>query len=276
MPLFDAHLHLQDERINQSIDTILKKASEAGVKGFLCCGSMVEDWQDVLEISRNWPAVIPAFGLHPWYVEMAPKSWPDLLKEYLICTPSVVGEIGLDVMFRKKTLELQLRAFEIQLALAVELKRPVSVHCLKAWHHLIPIIERYRRSGVTVQLHAYSGGPEQIEKLTDLGCYFSFTGAITRENSKKLRASITRVPQDRLLLETDSPDIPLQIDGKIDKTIPNQPANLPLVLRQAARLLEKDESVLAAQTWDNTIAFLGQTAGYFNFKDLPLHDSRTV
>ena len=95
MPLFDTHLHLQDKRIYQNIDDLMRRAFEAGVQGYLCCGSMVEDWQDVLEISRNWPDVVPAFGLHPWYVKQAPADWFDRLKEYLLLTPSVVGETGL-------------------------------------------------------------------------------------------------------------------------------------------------------------------------------------
>lgn len=276
MPLFDSHLHLQDERIYKNVDPLMRKAFQAGVRGYLCNGSMAEDWEDVLAISRRYPEVVPAFGLHPWYVKKAPADWFDQLKGYLQTVPSVVGETGLDLMFRKKSLDLQLNAFERHMELAAELERPLSLHCLKAWHHLIPLLKQFKGSGIAVQLHAYSGGPEQIDMLAHLGCYFSFTGAITRDNSQKLRASIVRVPKDRLLLETDAPDIPLQIDGNVDKTVPNEPANLLLVHKQAAALLDMDESELATLTWNNTLAFLGDLAQHFPFKDIQPHDSRTV
>lgn len=276
MPLFDTHLHLQDKRIYKSIESLIKQASQAGVRGYLCNGSTVEDWGDVLNISRVYPQVVPAFGLHPWYIETAPQDWFDQLKNYLQSVPSMVGETGLDLMFRKKSLDLQRQAFERHMELAAELHRPISLHCLKAWSHLIPILKNHKQSGIAVQLHAYSGGPEQIETLAELGCYFSFTAAITRDNSKKLRASLTRVPKERLLLETDAPDIPPQIEGKVDKSIPNKPANLPLVLKQASALLNINEDELAALTWNNSLTFLGDLTQHFPFKETPTHDSRTL
>lgn len=257
MQLFDSHCHLQDERIYADIDGIIKRAAESGVAAYLCNGSCAGDWQAVYQIFRNRSNVFPAFGLHPWYVDGAPADWFQQLEHYLESTPSIVGEIGLDLMFKKKSkIENQETAFRKQMELAARLKRPVSIHCLKAWHILQPILKEYSDAGIPIQLHSYNGGPGPVDALVELGCYFSFSGSLTRTRNKKAHQSIGIIPLERIMFETDAPDIPLEIDGHIDNSVPNEPANLGRVIGFAAQLLNMDEEELARQVWENTVTFL--------------------
>ena len=261
MPLCDTHCHLQDDRIFHQLDRILSDASEKGVQAYICNGSSTEDWERVAQISSQNPKVIPAFGLHPWYVDDAPDNWFRELQHVHERITAVVGEIGLDLMFKKKSkFENQETTFRKQIQLAVELKRPVSIHCLKAWHILQPILKEYKSAGIPVQLHSYNGGPGPVGDLVALGCYFSFSGSLTRSRNTKAHEAIKIIPLERLLFETDASDIPLEIDGQIDTSVPNQPGNLGRVLVYAAQLLQMDVDTLAEQAWNNSFQFLAPLA----------------
>lgn len=255
--LVDTHCHLQDERIINKLGVIMDRAHAAGVNGFLCCGSAVSDWQSVLEISCHFPGVIPAFGVHPWYVDNLPDHWLETLKKFLQKTPSAIGEIGLDTKFTQTAIEKQVEVCEIQLQLAQELCRPVSMHCVKAWHYLFPLLKKYNHPQSPVQIHSYGGGPALIDQLLEYNVYFSFSGSLTRSKNQKSHQSIKKIPANRLLIETDSPDIPLEINGKIDFNTPNEPSNLSHVLNQAAHLLEMRPDLLVNQLIQNTARFLG-------------------
>ncbi len=256
MALFDTHCHLQAERIHQSLDSILDNAFQAAVSRMVCCGSTAEDWPEVRDIALRYPQVLPAFGLHPFYVDLAPNNWLTSLKEYLQHIPSLVGEIGLDLMLAKSSITNQLCAFESQLALAIELKRPVCIHCLNAWHYLLPILNTYQHPQVPIQIHSYSGGPKLVDQLLNLNCYFSFSCSLTRTKNHKAHQAIQIIPINRILIETDAPDIPPEQNGKVDFSIPNEPANLRLVLNKAASLLNMDTTLLETQLWQNTLTFL--------------------
>lgn len=258
MKLFDSHCHLQDSRIAADAGNVVERALNKGVTGLLCCGSETNDWEDVLRLARRFPSVIPSFGIHPWYIHEVPPNWQEILKKYLLQVPSAVGEIGLDQKFTANPMDLQEYFLIEQLRLAEELQRPVSIHCVKAWHILTPILEDFKNAAIGIQLHSYNGGSEMVDKLANLGCYFSFSGSLTRLKNKKAHSALRRIPPDRLLLETDAPDIPPEINGKIDFSVPTEPAGLFYVLRFAADLLNMDIEDLADRVWQNSMTFLGQ------------------
>lgn len=209
MRLFDSHCHLQDQRIIKDLDEILARAVESGVTKMVCCGSCEDDWDHVLEIYlKNKDLIIPAFGIHPWYVAQRGESWLDRLKEILKRVPeAAVGEIGLDHALESRNDNDQLKVFTIQLELAAELKRPVSIHCRKAWGDLLSALEKSGGVAYGGAVHSFSGAPEIVEQLENYNLCISFSGSITYERNKRARESCRRVSSDRLLIETDSPDI---------------------------------------------------------------------
>jgi len=255
--LIDSHCHLQDPRIIDQLPQILERAWAVGVKSFICCGSSPEDWPQVQKISELYPGIIPAYGLHPWYVVQARDDWQDLLRDFLAQPNSIIGETGLDLKFTKCSLESQESAFRSHMELAVDLKRPVSTHCVKAWHRMIPILKEYNHPEAPVQLHSYNGGSEIKKQLAGLNVYFSFSGSLTRSRNQKAHKAVRAIPLDRLLIESDAPDIPPEINGTIDYDSPNEPRSLKWVLETMARLVEQDSENLAGQLMENTANFLG-------------------
>ena len=97
MKFIDVHCHLHDERIKPDIEQILERAFSAGISRMICCGSSEKDWKAVDDISRKCNAVVPAFGLHPWYINDRTGQWDAVLIDYLVRHPAAgVGETGLD------------------------------------------------------------------------------------------------------------------------------------------------------------------------------------
>lgn len=257
MQLFDAHCHLQDERLLPDLDAVMERADQAGVTGLMCCGSCEQDWTRLPDIARRYPGVRLSFGLHPWHIGGRSSLWLDRLRELLAATPSAVGEIGLDHALDKTTFADQESVFLAQLHLANELRRPVTLHCRRAWGRLMELLDSNGWPAFGFVLHSYSGSMELVEPLARRGAFFSFSGAITYEQNRRGREAMTAVPLDCLLVETDAPDlipvlpahtVPLQDPS--GKPI-NEPAFLGKILAEAANLRGLPEYVLADTTKRN-------------------------
>lgn len=230
--LFDAHNHLQDHRLDAVRPELMRLLPRLGVAEAVVNGSAEDDWEDVARIAREHFWVRPAFGLHPWYVKERTEAWLEALRRYLTEFPrAVVGETGLDRWIENPDLDAQVQCFRLQLALAVELDRPVTVHCLRAWG----LLEKQLRAATLPKrgflLHSYGGPEEMIPRFASLGAYFSLSPYFGHERKARQLAVFAAVPLERLLVETDAPDMwppdelnpnPLQVEGRPV----NHPANL--------------------------------------------------
>lgn len=252
LALFDAHCHLQDLRFEGDLDGVLARAAASGVGHMVCCGTRETDWGAVLALSERHPSVVPMLGLHPWQVREAQPGWAHRLRE-LAKNPGVgIGECGLDFAMEGCDREVQETAFRLQLRLALELDRPVAMHCRKAWERLIQILREEGLPAPGGMVHAYSGSAETARELEALGCYLSFAGSITKPGNIRGAKALMAVSTTRLLVESDAPDLPPQ--GVVGL---NEPANLPLVLEAAARLRGEDPVTLAQQTRANAMMLFG-------------------
>lgn len=247
MQLTDAHSHLQDERLSPQLEAVIKEALNAGVTRIVCCGTEEEDWAKVLGLKERYPkTVIASFGLHPWYAGSRSGQWLKRLAGCLASVPSGVGEIGLDFALDEFDPKDQEEVFRSQLELAVRLKRPVSLHCRKAWDALLRILREYGPLEAGGLVHSYSGAAELIPGLNSLGLCISFSGSITRSGNKRGQRALVAVPDRYLLVETDSPDIlPAGVQGL------NEPAHLVLVVKAVASLRGVDEKEIARVTFEN-------------------------
>ncbi len=257
--LIDAHLHLQDEAFSKDIGEVIARAADAGVDRMVCCGTCEDDWPLVMNLARCERRIIPCFGLHPWHIGNRGEAWMSKLRRYLEGTPSGVGEIGLDKYREDLDERAQEKIFRLQLAVARELDRPVTIHCLRAWDWLMRVLrsEEIPRAGVL--LHAFGGPPELVPALADLGAYFSFAGDVLDEKRHRKRRALAAVPPERLLFETDAPDFlpperfcvvrPADAPGG---KMRNEPANLRGILRGAAELMGEGEEELALRLRENS------------------------
>lgn len=263
MNLCDAHAHLQDAAFDRDRDAVLRRAAAAGVRRIVVNGTSPRDWDAVAALASRVPAVAPAYGVHPWFLDALPADGFDDLARRLSADPSAsVGEIGLDAAIEPRDDALQRDVFLRQLRLSRDLRRPASIHCRRAWGALLDLLRADGPHPAGLVLHSYGGGPDLVQPLAALNAFFSFSGTITHTRNRRSPAAARVVPPDRLLVETDAPDLP-------PETLPapdgggapvNEPANLPLVVAALARARGTDPAATADLTWANSLRIFGPPA----------------
>lgn len=243
--LFDAHNHLQDERLGPDRETLIAASRAEAISAMVVNGSCETDWPSVFELSRRFPEVIPSFGYHPWYVRERTPEWQHRLNEFLDQAPSALGEIGLDRWIKHPDIAAQEDVFVTQLRMAAHREIPVSIHCLQAWGRLHDLLNNNPRPACGFVLHSFGGPEEMAPALAKLGAYFSLPGYFAHERKARQRDTFRKVPLDRLLIETDAPDQNLPPD-RVRHPLPNgpdgkpmnHPANLRSVYEFASELLD--------------------------------------
>lgn len=262
--LYDAHNHLQDERLKPHLDRVMDAVRSEPIAKMVVNGSCEEDWPDVLELARRFPQVIPSFGCHPWHVKNRTARWQSALVKYLDEIPSAVGEIGLDHWIKDRDDAAQEEVFIWQLRLAAERNLPVSIHCLQAWGRLLELLTEHPRPARGFLLHSYGGSVEMVPGLAKLGAYFSFPGYFANERKTRQRETFRRIPIDRLLIETDAPDQRLP-DARNQFPLfdangapLNHPANLRAVYGFLGEFLGKPPAELSRQVESNFQRLFGQ------------------
>src|SRR5262245_8290549 len=123
--IYDAHNHLQDERLRPYLSGIMEAAANEGIAKMVVNGSCEEDWPEVLSLAKEYSQVVmPSFGYHPWYVKNRSPQWQKNLVRFLDAVPSAIGEIGLDRWIEDYDTAQQEEAFIWQWRLAAERNLP--------------------------------------------------------------------------------------------------------------------------------------------------------
>lgn len=257
----DSHVHLQDARFDPDRDTVIARAQQAGVGRLFCNATRCADWPAVRDLARRHPAIVAFYGLHPWYAAQTPQGWLETLENFL--ADGCVGEIGLDRWISPRDEGAQEAVFRAQLALARRLGRPVAIHCVRAWDWLMTILNDMGPPPAGMLLHAYGGPADLIPPLAKLGAYFSFAGTTLAASRHKAREVFAACPAERLLIETDSPDLPPParwVGRDVPQAHRNEPANLPRIAEGLAELRGMTAGELAERTTANAAAFVGGTS----------------
>lgn len=185
----DAHCHFDAHAF----------AEYAGAGCFICNGTHPGDWGALMHGVVGNAYIIPALGLHPWYVDTAPTDWAARLREMLVAHQNaMVGEVGLDRS--RGNMDAQYSVFVTQYKMAAQLGRPIHIHCVRAWDIMLHVIKTLPRPPVIVA-HRFSGTPGTIAalcRITD-NIYFSYRAA----TGPRTRAAIAATPLSRILVETD-------------------------------------------------------------------------
>lgn len=190
--MFDAHRHPVE------VQTL-----PASLSGAIVCAVRPAEWP---QLPEDGPAsVTPAFGIHPWYAGDCTGETATLLRATLLRYPSAcVGEIGLDGC-RDET--HQLDALTIQLELAAELRRPVILHCVRAWGKLFNTLLPWRERIPGWMIHGVNCSPELLtHPFCSAETLFFSVGSFTRPVTAKRAALLRALPAERLLIESDAPD----------------------------------------------------------------------
>lgn len=243
--IFDTHAHLQDKKLHEDLENVISRALAAGVEKMTCVGYDLPSSQEAVLIARKYKQVYAAVGVHP---HDALTLNPEVLGKLrdLAKDPRVVaiGEIGLDYYRDLSPRDKQKQAFIEQIKLAQQIGKPIIIHDREANQDVMDIIKKEKAGKNGGIMHCYSGSlPLAIESIKE-GFYISFAGPLTYKNAKKAQEVVTKIPQNRLLVETDCPYLtPEPLRGKI-----NEPAHVQYVVQKMAELRKQHPDEIAYLT----------------------------
>ncbi len=252
--LIDTHCHLTYDGLREIQDEAISRAVAAGVERMITIGTHPADHRlaDALVLRRS--EVFLALGYHPHHAAEITLENMDELRRSVMNLPRLlaVGECGLDYHGNSAPVDLQKRVFRAQLDLAGECGKPVVLHVRDAHADALEIMTNYQHLKFVV--HCFTGTQEEARQWIALGAYLGFTGIVTYKNAPFVRQAARMAPEDRFLVETDSPYLSPQPVRKIRI---NEPAHVVHVAEQIA--VERGISVDMVEriTTANAACFFG-------------------
>ena len=249
--IIDTHCHLDDKRYIDDLDVVIKNAQENGVGGVLIPGADINDLKRAQKIASENENIYFAAGVHPYNHEQFDEN---ILRRFLQDEKCIaVGECGLDYYRlpedeKEKKLEQkeQQEVFRLHIELAKSVKKPLIVHIRDANDDSRRVLVENNAKEVGGVLHCYNAS-EHLLPLSEHGFYFGIGGVLTFKNAKNLIEVLTKIPKDKLLIETDAPYLtPTPHRGSR-----NEPAYTRFVVEKMAFLLEKDINEIENLTTNN-------------------------
>lgn len=242
MKFFDSHAHLDDEKFDLDREEIIEKIHDEDI-GFISAGYSLEGSRKAIELSKKYDFIYATCGISPNDIpQTEDELWKMLekIEEFAKGNSKVlaIGEIGLDYYWEKdeKMRELQRKAFIEQINMANRLDLPIVIHTREAVMDTLNILKENNVENKGV-FHCCPLNRELVKEGLKLGFYISFAGPVTFKNSKNANEIIKMVPNDKMLIETDSPYLsPEPLRGRR-----NDPRNVKYIAKKIAE--EKGISV---------------------------------
>ncbi len=244
--LVDSHCHLEN---NEKLGDIMIHAADAGVALILDAGSNLDHLEEHLQIAEKYAFVYTAAGAHPHQA----KEFSALTAEDILCKIRhnkiiAIGEAGLDYYYDFAPREMQIRLFKENIKAAQQSGLPLIVHNRDSDEDMINLLrEAYERKPFKAIIHCYSSSWALAEAALEMGFYISASGMITFGNAADLQEKFVKIPEDRLLVETDAPYLaPVPKRGQV-----NEPANVVLTAAKLAEVRRVSFEKMAQITTNN-------------------------
>jgi TatD DNase family protein len=252
----DTHAHLNYNELKKDLQDILKRAFDSGVEKIIVPATDYKSSLEITELVQKYEMLFGAVGIHPTELKDFEESQLGEIENLAMEKKIVaIGEIGLDYYWEPYDKELQNRVLYSQIQIAKRCNLPVILHNRNSSEDLIRIVENeYDNRTLKAQFHSFSGDIEMAKKCFDMGFYISFTGNITykpRVDTFIAYEIVKACPDDRLLLETDTPYLPpVPYRGK-----KNEPAFIKHTAQKIAELKSITIDELAVKTTNNAEKF---------------------
>ena len=251
MKLFDTHCHLDDERFNEDREELIGNLRKDGVERLVTAGYSLEGSKRAVELSEKYDFIYATIGISPNDIPETIEELDEELKqieEIFINAKKVVavGEIGLDYHWNTENKDIQKQAFIKQIELANKLNLPIQIHTRDAVMDTLEILKNYPvdKKGI---FHCCPFNRELVKEGLKLGFYISFAGPTTFKNAKNAPEIIQLVPEDKMLVETDSPYMtPEPHRGKR-----NDPRNVQFIIKKIAEVKEKSFEDIEKIVYEN-------------------------
>jgi TatD DNase family protein len=255
--IIDSHCHLEYEPIASNLSEVVKRAFDNNVKYLLSICTTNDSYLHILEIIEKHERVYGTYGIHPHKT----KNYKNLSKEEIIKKISLskkvigIGETGLDFYYQYSDPKTQRNVFIQHIKAAQTLNLPLIVHTRSAEDDTYQILKDEKKNkDFKILIHCFTGSKHFAHKLVDLGCYISASGVVTFKKSKELADTFLSLPNDRILVETDSPYLsPEPLRGK-----PNEPSHIVHTVNFISKIKNMNPNDFAKITTNNFFKLFGQ------------------
>jgi len=255
--IIDSHCHLEYEPMISNLNEVIQRAFKNNVKYFLSICTTDESYESILEIVKKHTSVYGTYGIHPHEA----KNYQTLSSEQIIKKINLskkiigIGETGLDFYYKHSDPEIQKKIFIEHIKAAQTLDLPLIVHTRSAENDTYEILKVEKKNmDFKILIHCFTGTKAFAHKLIDIGCYVSASGVVTFKKSNELVDTFLSLPDDRILVETDSPYLsPEPLRGKA-----NEPSHIIHTVNFLANLKGIDPKDFAETTSSNFFKLFGK------------------
>ena len=246
--MIDSHCHLDRDPLFNNINEILNRSKSVGLKKLLTICTSNESFENIKKILDLDEIIYGTYGIHPHETENN-KVTKNVIIENIKKHPKIIGigETGLDFYYNHSHTDEQIKSFKQHIEASIEVDLPIIVHSRNAEHKTFEILNDYKNQKPKVLMHCFTGSYEFFKKMEKLNSYFSASGIITFNNSSDLQKTFSKIPSNKLLVETDSPFLaPAPMRGK-----KNEPSFIKYTIKKLAELKELNEAEMINITSKN-------------------------
>jgi len=248
-PVIDTHTHLCDDSFDADRAAVIERAAAAGVAGIITVSETVDDARRNLDLAASHPALFPAAGLYPTYLEPETAAG---MREFIHRNRDrlvAIGEVGLDywAVQDESGRDMQRRILEDFVDLSLELELPLNIHSRSAGRHTVALL--IEKNARWVQLHAFDGKSGAARPAVEAGYFFSVPASIIRSRQKQ--KLVHQLPLSCLLVETDSPVLGPEPKER------NEPANTVIAINAIAQIKDVSPDAVATAVYENTRRLYG-------------------
>tara|TARA_B100001123_G_C15021869_1_gene911813 strand:+ start:130 stop:915 length:786 start_codon:yes stop_codon:yes gene_type:complete len=248
--IIDSHCHLDYPDLYKQLDNVVKRANDSKIKYLLTICTTLGSFEKIKTIVDKYKNVYGTIGIHPHET----KSHEDINSKSIIKLINGqekiigIGETGLDFYYNHSDKKIQKKIFLEHIYAATELNIPLIVHSRDAEIDTFEILKSEKKnSDLKVLMHCFTGSYNFAKKLVDMNCYISLSGIITFKNSVELVNTVSKLPLQNLMVETDSPYLsPVPYRGKS-----NEPSYIKYTVKKLAEILNITEDEVMNKTSDN-------------------------
>ena len=231
--MIDSHCHLDHEPMYSDLKNVIYRSKDVGIEKILSICTTINSFEKIIKIINFDPIIYGTFGIHPHECSDNIVTKEEIINNVKKNNKIIgIGESGLDFYYNHSDKEKQIASFKIHIEASIHLNMPIIVHSRSAENETFRILKSYEKFKPKILMHCFTGTAEFAHKLLTLGSYFSASGIITFKNSTDLQETFKLIPNDKLLIETDSPYLaPVPLRGK-----KNEPSYIKHTLEKLANL----------------------------------------
>jgi len=235
--MIDSHCHLDHEPMYSDLKNVLIRSKENGLEKILSICTTNDSFKKIIEIIKFDPIIYGTFGIHPHETSSEKTTKKEIVKNVSSNEKIIaIGESGLDFYYNHSDRNHQISSFKDHIEASIELNVPIIVHSRNAEKETFEVLSIYKNSKPKILMHCFTGSKEFAYKLLTLNSYFSASGIITFKNSLDLQNTFKLIPNDKLLIETDSPYLsPVPYRGK-----KNEPSFIKYTLEKLAKIKDSE------------------------------------